>query len=81
MNNLHNINIERSVLSSILFNPATFEEVAAVISAKDFYLPSHRYMFEAMEACEFLVIIGSSGNVVAMDHFALHVKVLKARFL
>jgi len=52
MNNLHNINIERSVLSSILFNPATFEEVAAVVSAKDFYLPSHRYMFEAMEACE-----------------------------
>ena len=52
MNNLHNINIERSVLSSILFNPATFEEVAAVVSAKDFYLPSHRYIFEAMEACE-----------------------------
>ena len=49
MNNLHNINIERSVLSSILFNPATFEEVAAVVSAKDFYLPSHRYIFEAME--------------------------------
>ena len=52
MNNLHNINIERSVLSSILFNPATFEEVAAILSAKDFYLPSHRYLFEAMEACE-----------------------------
>ena len=51
MSNLHNINIERSVLSSILFNPATFEEVAAVLSGKDFYLPSHRYMFEAMEAC------------------------------
>jgi len=28
-----------------------------------------------MEECQFLVIIGSSGNVVAMDHFALHVKV------
>ena len=52
MNNLHNINIERSVLSSVLFNPATFEEVAAVLNAKDFYLPSHRYIFEAMEACE-----------------------------
>lgn len=52
MTNLHNINIERSVLSSILFNPATFEDVAAQISAKDFYLPSHRYIFEAMEACE-----------------------------
>jgi len=28
-----------------------------------------------MEDCEFLVIIGSSGNVVAMDNFTLHVKV------
>ncbi|AOO65747.1 replicative DNA helicase [Sulfurospirillum halorespirans] len=52
MSNLHNVNIERSVLSSILFNPATFEDIAAVISAKDFYLPSHRYIYEAMEACE-----------------------------
>ncbi|MDD2384839.1 MAG: replicative DNA helicase [Sulfurospirillaceae bacterium] len=52
MSNLHNINIERSVLSSILFNPATFEDVAAVVSGKDFYLPSHRYIYEAMEACE-----------------------------
>ncbi|MDA3908193.1 MAG: replicative DNA helicase, partial [Sulfurimonas sp.] len=50
--NLHNINIERSVLSSILFNPATFEEVAASIKARDFYLPAHKYIFEAMEACE-----------------------------
>lgn len=52
MNNLHNINIERSVLSSILFNPETFEDVAAVLKGKDFYLPSHRYIFETMEACE-----------------------------
>ncbi|NCD12399.1 MAG: replicative DNA helicase [Epsilonproteobacteria bacterium] len=52
MSNLHNVNIERSVLSSILFNPTTFEDVAALIGAKDFYLPSHRYIFEAMEACE-----------------------------
>ncbi|MBN1839817.1 MAG: replicative DNA helicase [Campylobacterales bacterium] len=52
MSNLHNINIERSVLSSILFNPMSFEDVAALIGAKDFYLPSHRYIFEAMEACE-----------------------------
>ncbi len=36
--------------------------------------PMYEYLYEAMEECEFLVIIGSSGNVVAMDHFALHVK-------
>ena len=33
MSNLHNVNIERSVLSSILFNPTTFEDVAALIGA------------------------------------------------
>jgi len=52
MDNLHNINIERSVLSSILFNPASFEEVASTIKARDFYLPAHKYIFEAMEECE-----------------------------
>ncbi len=36
--------------------------------------PMYEHLYEAMEACEFLVIIGSSGSVVAMDHFALHVK-------
>lgn len=52
MDNLHNINIERSVLSSILFNPAVFEDVAATVKARDFYLPAHKYIFEAMETCE-----------------------------
>ena len=37
--------------------------------------PMYEHLYEAMQDCEFLVIIGSSGNVVAMDHFALHVKV------
>jgi len=45
MDNLHNINIERSILSSILFNPASFEEVAASIKPRDFYLPAHKYIF------------------------------------
>lgn len=52
MENLHNINIERAVLSSIFFNPAQFEDVASRLKASDFYLPAHRHMFEAMEACE-----------------------------
>jgi len=52
MDNLHNINIERSVLSSILFNPAGYEDVASNLKARDFYLPSHRYIYEAMEECE-----------------------------
>jgi len=37
--------------------------------------PMYEHLYEAMEDCKFLAIIGSSGNVVAMDHFALHVKV------
>ncbi len=52
MNNLHNINIERAVLSSIFFNPSTFEEVASILKPKDFYLPAHKYIFEAMLECE-----------------------------
>jgi len=52
MDNLHNINIERSVLSSILFNPSGYEDVASDIKSRDFYLPAHKYIFEAMEECE-----------------------------
>ncbi|MBE0490738.1 MAG: replicative DNA helicase [Sulfurospirillum sp.] len=52
MDNLHNINIERSILSSVFFTPSVFEDVAALLKPKDFYLPSHRYIFEAMEECE-----------------------------
>ncbi len=52
MDNLHNINIERSVLSSILFNPVSFEEVASSLKPRDFYLPAHKYIFEAMQECE-----------------------------
>ncbi|NLC27604.1 MAG: replicative DNA helicase [Campylobacteraceae bacterium] len=52
MENLHNLNIERSILSSIFFNPELLEEVSSRIKPKDFYLPAHRYMFEAMESCE-----------------------------
>ncbi|WP_041958020.1 SIR2 family NAD-dependent protein deacylase [Sulfurospirillum arsenophilum] len=36
--------------------------------------PMYEHLYDAMEDCQFLVIIGSSGNVIAMDHFALHVK-------
>ena len=37
--------------------------------------PMYEYLYKAMEDCQFLAIIGSSGNVVAMDQFALHVKI------
>ncbi|BAF69452.1 replicative DNA helicase [Nitratiruptor sp. SB155-2] len=46
---LYNLNIERSVLSSILFDPAIFEDVAARLTPNDFYHPFHKNLFAAME--------------------------------
>ncbi|MGD9595390.1 replicative DNA helicase [Wolinella succinogenes] len=45
----YGIQIERSVLSSILFDPSRFEEISTKIDSKDFsYLP-HRHIFEALK--------------------------------
>lgn len=49
---LHNINIERSILASILFNPENIIMCRGKILFKDFYLPSHRYIYEVMEQLE-----------------------------
>ncbi len=46
---LYNLNIERSVLSSILFDPSIYEEVAGVLKPTDFYHPFHQNLFRAME--------------------------------
>ncbi|MBD3830595.1 MAG: replicative DNA helicase, partial [Arcobacter sp.] len=48
MNSVYNINIERAVLSSILFNPEEFEDIAEILKSKDFYLPAHKKIFEVM---------------------------------
>ena len=50
--NLNNINLERSILSSIIFNPILFEDVAAKIKPEAFYLPFHKEVFTAMEMLE-----------------------------
>lgn len=46
---MYNLNIERAVLSSIIFDPQTYEEIAAKLKPHDFYLPFHQYLFAAME--------------------------------
>ena len=46
---MHNINIERAVLSAIIFDPQTFEEIASKLESKDFYFPFHQHLFVAME--------------------------------
>jgi len=47
-NQLHNINIERAVLSSIIFEPSIFEDILAKLKPEDFYLPDHQAIFKAM---------------------------------
>lgn len=49
MDSVYCINIERAVLSSILFNPDEFEIAKKIIKAEDFYFPAHKKIFEAMD--------------------------------
>ncbi len=53
MENMYNLNMERAVLSAIIFDPAIFEEVAARLKPEDFYYPFHAHMFQAMEKLVF----------------------------
>jgi len=48
LNSLYSINIERAVLSSILFDPSEYDEVMQILRPIDFYLPAHQKIFEAM---------------------------------
>lgn len=49
MEHMYNLNIERAVLSAIIFDPQIFEDIATSLKVKDFYLPFHQYIFKAME--------------------------------
>ncbi|ADN08390.1 replicative DNA helicase [Sulfurimonas autotrophica] len=46
--NLYNLAFERSVLSSIVFEPSQFDELSVELSKDDFYLPAHQDIFQAM---------------------------------
>ncbi len=46
---LYNLNIERAVLSTIIFDPAEYEEIASQLKPEDFYHPFHQQLFAAME--------------------------------
>ncbi len=52
VDSLNSVNLEKAVLCSIIFDPVGFETVAEKLKPKDFYLPFHRYLFEAMIECE-----------------------------
>ena len=46
---LYNLDIERGILSAILFDGKIYEDVAAILKPLDFYLPFHQNIFSAME--------------------------------
>ncbi len=48
MDSVYSINIERAVLSSVLFNPEEIEDILGILKPKDFYLPAHQKIFEVM---------------------------------
>ena len=47
-NNLYNLTFEKSVLSSIVFDPKQFDELSSVLKFDDFYLPAHQDIFRSM---------------------------------
>jgi len=47
-NNLYNLAFERSILSSIIFEPSEFDELSVELKSDDFYLPAHKDIFDAM---------------------------------
>ncbi len=47
--NLYNLDIERGILSAVLFDGQIYEDIAAILKSNDFYLPFHQVLFETME--------------------------------
>ncbi|MEA1955073.1 MAG: replicative DNA helicase [Campylobacterota bacterium] len=46
--NLYNLAFERSILSSIVFEPEQFDELSTALKSEDFYLPAHQDIFGVM---------------------------------
>ena len=47
--NLYNLAFERSILSSIVFEPSQFDELPTTLRQDDFYLPAHQEIFGVMQ--------------------------------
>jgi len=43
--NLYNLAFERSILSSIVFEPGQFDELSTTLKKDDFYLPAIKIFF------------------------------------
>ena len=48
----YNLNIERAILSAIIFDPIIFKDIFTKINSNDFYLPFHQKVFSAMKILE-----------------------------
>ncbi|WP_044416866.1 replicative DNA helicase [Halarcobacter anaerophilus] len=48
MDSIYSVNIERAVLSSVLFNPDEIEDILGILKPADFYLPAHQKIFDVM---------------------------------
>jgi replicative DNA helicase len=46
--NLYNLAFERSILSSIIFEPQQFDDLSTMLKKDDFYLPAHQDIFDVM---------------------------------
>ncbi len=46
---LYNIAFERSILSSIIFEPSQFDDIETQLKVDDFYLAGHQNIFKAMQ--------------------------------
>ena len=46
--NLYNLAFERSILSSIVFEPSQFDDLSVALREDDFYLPAHQDIFKVM---------------------------------
>lgn len=44
----YNTNIEKSILSSIIFEPSLFDELGFLLKKDDFYLPAHQDIYSAI---------------------------------
>ena len=47
--NLFNVDIERGILSAILFDGKVYEDIASILKPSDFYHPFYKAVFETME--------------------------------
>jgi len=46
--NLYNLAFERSILSSIVFEPQQFDELSVALNEDDFYLPAHQDIYKVI---------------------------------